>query len=162
MNRRWFLFAAPALSAAMARAAAPQAVAPELAERIGDLAAALADGNASEFLHQFDKRMAGFEDFSSKVRALADTAQLVSSVKPFSEEIRGSRHVIEADWSLQVIIRGRPVGTGGLSPSGSSGHRPGDTEERKRTVTLTLERQGRKWRFVDIQPRSLFDPPRIQ
>lgn len=162
MERRRFLFAVPVLSAALAAGAEPHAVPPELAERIGDLAAALADGNAGEFLHQFDKRMPGFEDFSSKVRALVDVAQLVSSVKPFSEVIRGSRHVIEADWSLQVIIRDRPAGTGGLSPAGTSGHRPGETEERKQTVTLTLEKQGRRWRFVDIRPRSLFDPPAIQ
>ena len=38
-------------------------------------------------------------------------------------------------------------------------HRNGNVVERKETVTLVLEKQGRKWRFVDVQPRALFDPP---
>ena len=71
MNRRRFLIAASGLSASLARSSEPHAVPPELSERIGDLAAALADGNASEFLHQFDKRMAGYQDFGDKVGALA-------------------------------------------------------------------------------------------
>ncbi len=159
MNRRRFLIAASGLSASLARSSEPHAVPPELSERIGDLAAALADGNASEFLHQFDKRMAGYQDFGDKVGALTELAELSSSVKPFSEEVVGARHVIQAEWSLEITIRDEPPGARGASPAGSRSQRPGSTEVRARTVTMTLEKQGRKWRFIDFQPRSLFDPP---
>ena len=52
---------------AVCLAAEQKAVKPELADRIGDLAGALADGNASSFMHQFDRRMAGYEDLRQKV-----------------------------------------------------------------------------------------------
>lgn len=159
MNRRKSLIAALSLPALFAWAEEPHAVPTELAERIGDLAAALADGDAAGFLHQFDKRMPGYQDLGGKVRALVEIAEVTSSVKPLSEEVHGLRHVIQADWTLQITIRGRPPGS---AQTAGREYRPGHTEQRSRTVTLTLVKQGRHWRFVDFRPLSLFDPPTLQ
>ncbi|MCX6620108.1 MAG: hypothetical protein NTY38_03320 [Acidobacteria bacterium] len=145
MNRRRFLLAAAVLSTGLAVAATPGPVSAELAARVGDLAGALADGNAGEFMRQFDRRMPGYEELRRNVQALVDLAAATSSVKPFSQEVEGARHIVQAEWSLEVKLKG---------PHGG-------IEQRNQTVKLVFEKQGRNWRIVNITPRGLFDPPAV-
>ena len=137
-------------------AAEQKPVKPELADRIGDLAGALAGGNALLFLRQVDRQMPGYEDLRQNVRELISVGEVESSVKPLWQEEDGSRVTIRAEWSMLIRI-GPPRPTGDLSQRRAVQN--GEMVERKEMVTLVLEKRGRKWRFVDLKPLTLFAAP---
>jgi hypothetical protein len=135
MLRRRFLAACafvPALRAAGVDAG--------LTECIGDLAAALADGNAAAFMRLFAAETPDRRQLERDVRGLVAAAECTSSVAPWDDTVEGNRHSVEADWSLQVRARGVSAAI----------------EQRRERVTLVLVKRGRHWRFVDVQPRRFF------
>ncbi len=109
-----------------------------------DLSSALSEGNSVEFMHSFDRSMAGYETLRANVTALLEQAQVVSSVEIVSEEGDGQARTVELDWFLQIANE----------QDGAV------TVRRRERVRCRLQKEKKNWRVVGLEPLSLFAPPK--
>lgn len=137
MTRRALLFACAALPL---RADDAQ----QVWDLFTDLAGALSDGKAEEFLSYFDRAMPGYQDLTTAVTALVLEDDINSSIELLSNEGTGTERTVEADWYLHL------VGKQDAAPS---------TQRRER-VHCSLAKQGKKWRITALEPLSFFAPPK--
>jgi len=136
MTRR-ILFAIPL--AAWCRAAEGSRA---VREAITDAAASLSAGDAGAFLKAFDPRMPGYAKLRENVTALVAQGELHSFIDPLEEEGDERRRVAEFYWTLRIH----------RSPGSAS------YTSRQRVVKCTLEKQGRNWRIVGLEPMEFFAP----
>ena len=127
-------------AAAVARADDPAQDAWDLVTR---LAAALASANTSEFLGFCDSGMASYSDLRVNVTALVAQAEVESGIDPVRNEGDGAARNIEVNWSLRL------VGRAGLDRVTS----------RQANVKLRLEKKGRNWKVMSLDPVGFFAPP---
>ncbi len=109
----------------------------------GQLLSSLSEGNADQFMKNFDRSMPGYEMLAANVAALVGQADVQSSVEVLSDEGTNSGRMLELDWFLQFV---EP------QPGGA-------TTRRREQVHCTLARQGKKWRITRMAPLSMFAPP---
>jgi hypothetical protein len=108
-----------------------------------NMASALASGDAPGFLHVFDRRMKGFDDFGAAVKGLVAEAVVESAIDPVENTGDDQNRKVEVVWSMRLISRSEL-----------------DTvTERQSTVTVRLARQGGKWKVVGFEPADLFRAP---
>jgi hypothetical protein len=136
MKRRAFLFAA----AGAAFAADQQQQDFDLFSKI---ASALADNDPAVFIEAIDRDMPHFYDFRAMLTALSGEAELVSSVEVMEDKGDEQHRDVELDWLLRIV--------------GKDSH---SVEERHKAVKFRLERKGKKWKIVAIDPMSFFAPPK--
>jgi hypothetical protein len=116
------------------------------ADEVWDLftraASALSDGNAAGFLTAFDSSMPGFAEFRANITALVRQAEVQSSID-FLEDTGDDRaRTVELDWRLAITDRQRGV----------------SSIRRRERVKCRVEKSGKRWRIVALQPQSLFTP----
>lgn len=117
----------------------------EVADLAGDLAGALADGDAEAFLLHVSKNMPGRAELRDNLLALLAGADVNSGADIIDITEQGKALQVNLDWSMHVSTKGI---SGGL-------------EQRHETVTLQLERQGKKkWQVAALKPISFFRPLR--
>lgn len=141
MNRRTAL-------ALLAAAAIPtQAADPESDawETVAQMAAALADDNAEGFLNRVDPSTPGYDDLTSKIRAMLQQADVHSSISPLRNEGDAAARTLELDWELRLTRK-------------SDGSEP-RMDVREQAVILDLRLDRKRWRASKIDPLSFFDPP---
>jgi len=111
-------------------------------EVVTSLAAALANADAGAFLGFCDSGMSGYETLRANVIALVGQVDADSGIDPVRND--GDDHVrhVEADWELRLVDR-------------SALQR---TWQRRATVKLRIEKRGRKWKVVALDPVSFFAP----
>lgn len=109
----------------------------------GQLLSSLSEGNADQFMKNFDRSMPGYEMLAANVAALVGQTDVQSSVEVLSDEGTNSSRMLELDWFLQLV---EP------QPGGAS-------KRRREQVHCTLARQGKKWRITRMEPLSMFAPP---
>ena len=126
--------------AVMARAADPTQDAWDLVTR---LAAALASANAYEFLGFFGSDMPGYSDLRVNIAALVAQAEVESGIDPVRNEGDAAARNVEVDWSLRL------VGRAGIDRVTS----------RHANVKLRLEKKGRNWKVMSLDPVAFFAPP---
>jgi len=114
----------------------------EVTDLAGDMAAALANNDAEGFLTHVAKEMPGRAMLRDNLFGLVAAADLNSSVEVIDLKTEGARTVVNFDWSLHVI-----------SKDDSS-----QVEQRHETVTLEVEKQGKRWKVVALKPVSFFGP----
>jgi hypothetical protein len=141
MTRRGLLMALAALPAIAAADAAA-----EVWEVLTGMVEALAEGNAAGFLGAFDPAIKGFEELRAAVTGLVEEAEVESSIDPRENAGDDRGRTLRVQWSLRLIAR-------------SDFQRLTD---RQATVTIRMERQGRKWKVVQFEPASLFAPPSVR
>jgi hypothetical protein len=128
--------------AALARAADPAADAWEV---VTGLAAALGRGSDVEFLAWCDPQLAGYSTLRANVSALVVAAEVESGIDPVKNEGDAQKRDVEIDWTMRLINRS---GVGKLT-------------ERRETVRCGLEKRGRAWKVVRIEPVAFFAPSSV-
>ena len=109
------------------------------------IASALSDDDPAMFVEAVDPDMPHFQDFRRDVVALTDLADLTNSIEVLSDTGDDTHRAEELDWFLEIV---------GKSDSHT-------VERRRDVVKFRLERKGKKWRIVSIDPLHFFAPPKI-
>ncbi|SPF51786.1 conserved exported hypothetical protein [Candidatus Sulfopaludibacter sp. SbA4] len=100
-------------------------------------------GNASAFLSFFDPKMPGYETLRTNVTALIEQSDLESTLDPVSNDGDDRTRTLEVDWELRMMDPGTSV----------------VSARRQERIKCRVEKQGRKWRIVSLEPLSFFAPP---
>ncbi len=106
-------------------------------------AEALSSSNAARFLEKFDPAMPDYDRFVQGVNALVSQADLASSVEVVKDEGDERHRTVVLDWALEITVD---------SPAAP-------TVYRRQDVTCRLERRGKKWKVVALEPVRFFAPP---
>ena len=108
-----------------------------------DAAEALANDDASGFLDQFDRNMPGYSALRTNVEALLNANQVISTVVAISDEGDNHTRSLELDWLLALNEK----------------HNPDVRRETRRSVVkVRVERQGKRWKIVALEPVDSFRP----
>lgn len=108
-----------------------------------DAAEALANDNLSGFLAQFDPNMPGYSTLRMNVEALMNGNEVISSIAPVTDEGDNQKRTLELDWLLGVDSQDDP------------GVR---TTSRRGIVKVRVEREGKNWKIVSLEPLDFFRP----
>jgi hypothetical protein len=108
------------------------------------IAAELSADNPMVFLEAVDHDMPHFQEFQSDLVALTGQADVANSLDGVSDEGDETHRTEEFDWFMQIV--------------GKSESRP--VEQRRAVVKFRLERRGKKWKIVAIDPLHFFAPPK--
>ena len=114
----------------------------EVLDLVADLASALSAGNVSLFLKPFDPKMPGYAKLRENVTGLIAQGEVQSLSDPLEDEGDDRRRVVQFNWTLR-LARG---------PQSASFAR------REQVVKCTVEKQGGKWRIVELAPIEFFAP----
>ncbi|HUO30244.1 MAG TPA: hypothetical protein VMU80_13570 [Bryobacteraceae bacterium] len=139
MQRRTFIWMMGAAAGA-AYAADPQQ---EIFDLFTKIAGALSDDDPEMFVEAVDPNMPHFIDFRNDIASLAAQASLTNSIEVLSDKGDNTHRTEELDWFLEIV-----------------NNAPSHTVERRRAVLkFGLERKGKKWKIVSIEPLHFFAPP---
>jgi hypothetical protein len=92
-----------------------------------------------------DHDMPHFQEFQADLMALTGQADVANSLEVMSDEGDDTHRAEEFDWFMQIV--------------GKSESRP--VEQRRAVVKFRLERRGKKWKIVSIDPLHFFAPPKV-
>jgi hypothetical protein len=137
LTRRALLAASAAV---MARAADP---ADEAWELITAMATALGRADDVGFLSACDSSLAGYATLRTNVAALMATADIESAIDPVRNTGDATAREVEVDWQLNLVDRA------GLQR----------VTRRRQVVKCRLEKRGRRWRVVTLDPVAFFAAP---
>ncbi len=135
--RRLVLFA---IAAAAAVQADPKQ---EVTDLFASMASALTDANPRDFLRAVDPATLGYERLAANIRALATENAVSNEVEITSQKGNDHSQEVELDWLLDI----KGIGQSGVSIS------------REAILKCRLERRGKKWRIVALDPLNFFAPP---
>jgi hypothetical protein len=130
----------------MGGAAAGVACAADAQQQVFDLftkiASALSEDDVTTFIEAVDPAMPHFGEFQRDVRALAGAADLANSIEVLSDTGDETHRTEELDWYLEIVEKAASR----------------KVERRREAVKFRLERTGKKWKIVSIDPLSFFGP----
>jgi hypothetical protein len=127
-------------AAALLHAADPAA---EAWEVVTGLAAALGRASEVAFLAYCDRQMPAYESLRANVSALVAAMDVESAIDPVRNDGDDRSRELEVDWQMRMV--------------GRSGLRT--VAQRQDTVKCRLERRGRGWKVVRLEPVAFFAPP---
>lgn len=104
-------------------------------------AEALANGDASAFLEQFDKNLPNYAALRERIEGLLGAHEVGSSVEVISSEGSESKQTLELDWLL-ILNHKNAINA--------------QKETRRRVVRCSVERRGRQWKITAIAPLDFF------
>jgi hypothetical protein len=136
MTRRWLLILP---LAACCRAADP---AGEVLDLVADAAASLSAGNVAQFLKAFDPAMKGYAKLRENVTGLLTLGDVQSLIDPLENEGDDRRRVAQFQWTLRL----------------QRGEQSTSWARREQVVKCKVEKQGGKWRIVELEPIEFFAP----
>ncbi|HEV2202343.1 MAG TPA: hypothetical protein VGR73_21200 [Bryobacteraceae bacterium] len=108
-----------------------------------DVAEALANDDASGFLDQFDNNMPGYADLRANVEGLLNANEVISTVEAISDQGEDGKRSLELDWLLALNEK-NAVG--------------GRKETRRGVLKCSVERRGKRWKIVALEPIDFFRP----
>jgi len=114
----------------------------DVVDLIGSMAAALSDNNAAGFLDKLDKAMPGRDRLREAIPALLQQGQIASSVEPLRNEGDDTKRKLDLDWYMEIS-----------DPDGDA-----PLIRRRQVIKCRVEKQGKHWRVVSLDPVSFFDP----
>jgi hypothetical protein len=138
-----FVWFAGLFLAAFAMLSAPRAFAdvpPDVLQVFSNAAAALANDDSAGFLDQFDPSMPGYSILRANVEALLAANELTSTIDPITDEGDGQMHSVQLDWLLAINSK------------------EGRSETRRGIVKCVVQRQGRRWKIISLEPIDFFRP----
>ncbi len=106
---------------------------------LADVASALSAGNYAAFRDAFAEKNTKLQ---TNVAALLERADVLASLDFLGEEGSDTARTVQLDWFLQIRDK----------------QDAGPLVRRRERVTCKLEKRGRKWKIVSLEPESLFDP----
>jgi hypothetical protein len=131
---RWGLF----LMAAALLLAEPPA---DVLELFREAADALANDDANTFLAKFDRNMTGYAAFRDEVVGLLAAHDVGSTIEVVNDEGDDQRRSLDLDWLLVISEK-------------NSGN--GKKETRRQVLECRIERQGKQWKIVALEPVEFF------
>jgi hypothetical protein len=137
LTRRAFL---SVFTAALLRAADQ---ADEVWEVITAMATALGRGDDVGFLSACDRSLPGYATLRTNVAALIAAAEIESAIDPVRNTGDAAVREVEVDWQLNLVDRG------GLQR----------VTRRRQVMKCKLEKRGRNWKVVLLDPVSFFAAP---
>ena len=114
----------------------------EVLDLIADAAGSLSAGDAAGFLKAFDPAMAGYMKLRENVTGLIAQGDLQSLIDPLEDEGNDRRRVEQFQWTLRI----------------HRGQESANFVRREQVVKCTVEKQGGKWRIVELEPIGFFAP----
>jgi hypothetical protein len=114
----------------------------EVLDLVADAAASLSAGNVALFLKAFDPAMAGYAKLRENVTGLIAQGDVKSLIDPLEDEGDGRRRSVQLHWTL-LIERGQQATS---------------SARREQVVKIKVEKQGGKWRIVELEPIEFFAP----
>lgn len=105
-------------------------------------ASALNDETAPPSMGQFDPEMPHYQEIKTGVATLWGRYQIDSSLDLLSHEGDDTHRTLRVDWTLTL-----------MNPQDNV-----DSTRREQTVVCKMEKQGRAWRVVGLEPVGLFAP----
>jgi hypothetical protein len=111
-------------------------------EVITTLAGALGRGDAGEFLSMCDSTTPAYAALRVNVPALLAQAEVESGIDPVENSGDDRARQVVVDWQLQLVAR-------------TALER---ITRRRETVKCSMEKRGRKWKIVGIEPLGFFGP----
>ena len=142
MERRTFIMMGA--TGAFGRVARADTAEQQVFDLFTKIATALSDGDPGIFIDALDPSMPGRDDFRRQLVALTDLADVTNSIEIYSDTGDDTHRTEQLDWFMELVDR---------SPSHT-------VERRREVVTFKLERKGKKWKILSIEPRTLFAPPK--
>jgi hypothetical protein len=135
------LFSTLAIALAQAPAENPPLPKPDLPRDVEDLfrtaAEALADKDPAGFMGKFDSKMPGYATLRDEVVELLDHSDVGSSWEVVAYQGgEDPMRTLRLDWTLEV-----------------NGDQP-----RRQILKFGIERQGKKWKIVSLEPIEFFKP----
>ncbi len=125
----------------------PPVIPPDVPKDIQNLvrvaAEALQNKDVQGFLEHLDGKMPGYEMLHYYLEGLAARDSVISTIEIASDkadaESDGQRHMLVLDWIMNI-----------------------DSEPLRRgVVKVTIEKQGKKWKFIALDPVDFFKPPAL-
>ncbi len=113
----------------------------EVVDLFAQMAAALSDDNAAQFMKLFDRNMANHGQLETQITALLANAEVASSVELMKDEGDERKREVEVDWYLELRSR----------------LRAGPLVQRRSVIQCQLEKQGKHWRVRSLQPVEFFE-----
>ena len=107
-----------------------------------EMAAALSDAKADEFMKAFSREMPDYDILRRNIEALLAAYDLHSSIELITEEGNSSAYMVDLDWFLQIVEKQDTAGV----------------TRRREQVHCRLVKQKRKWVITSLQPLSIFKP----
>jgi hypothetical protein len=99
---------------------------------------ALANQDADAFLDQFDTKMPQYEKLRDEIRDLFGRAQEIgSTIDVITDEGSEQKRMLELDWLLKID----------------------NAEPRRQIVKCQVEKQGKKWKIIALDPVEFFKAP---
>ena len=96
-------------------------------------AEALADGDSRGFMGKFDRNMPGFSTLRGEIEGLLAAHEIGSAIEVVNDDGDNQKRTIELDWLLSITSVG----------------------SRWQIVKCRIERRGREWKIVAIEPIEL-------
>jgi hypothetical protein len=131
---RWGLF----LMATVLLFADPPA---DVLELFREAADALANDDANTFLAKFDRNMTGYAAFRDEVVGLLAAHDVGSTIEVVNDEGDDQKRSLDLDWLL--VISEKNTGNGAK-------------ETRRQVLKCRIERQGKQWKIVALEPVEFF------
>jgi hypothetical protein len=131
---RWGLF----LIAATMVLAEPPA---DVLELFREAADALANDDANTFLAKFDRNMTGYAAFRDEVVGLLAAHDVGSTIEVVNDEGDDQRRSLDLDWLLVISEKNSANGKKGT---------------RRQVLKCRIERQGKQWKIVALEPVEFF------
>jgi hypothetical protein len=142
MMRRALLLAGATMCLGRRAGSRPEDEEREIWDLLTRAAAALSQGNLTEFLDTFDRSMAGYQRLAANVAALLGQYEVQSSIELLRDEVSGEARMVELDWFLQLEEQ----------------RDGGAVTRRRERVHCRLEKRGKKWKIIAIEPLVFFAP----
>ena len=131
---RWGLF----LMAAALLLAEPPA---DVLELFREAADALANDDANTFLAKVDRNMTGYAAFRDEIVGLLAAHDVGSTIEVVNDEGDDQKRSLDLDWLLVISEK-------------NSGN--GAKETRRQVLKCRIERQGKQWKIVALEPVEFF------
>ncbi len=113
---------------------------PDLPKDVLDLfrtaAEALADKDAAGFMGKFDSKMPGYTTLRDEIIELLDHSDVSSTFEIVTDEGDTQKYDVQLDWTLQID----------------------EDQPRRQILKFHIERQGKKWKIVSLEPIEFFKP----
>ena len=130
-----------AMLAVMANLAAKADTHADVVDLFAQMAAALSDDNAAQFMKAFDRNMAGYGEMETQITALIADSEVASSVELLKDDGDDRKRDVELDWYLELRSRVRG----------------GPFVQRRAVIHCQVEKQGKHWKITSMTPSGFFD-----
>ena len=113
----------------------------DVLELFREAADALANDDANTFLAKFDRNMTGYAAFRDEVVGLLAAHDVGSTIEVVNDEGDDQKRSLDLDWLL--VISEKNTGNGAK-------------ETRRQVLKCRIERQGKQWKIVALEPVEFF------